>query len=95
MSVDTVNEALTRIHLSTIKYADQWSVETFHTRTGMMTVMRECLMKGDIDYFIKYTQMRLASHPDAMSGLLEDLFAEVCGDERAVWEDFEAKLREE
>lgn len=88
MSVDTVNEALTKVRLSTHKHKDFWSEEGYRTRIAILECMRYDLMKDDIEGFIGYTQSCLGREPDAMSSILDDLFAEVCGDERACWEDF-------
>lgn len=95
MSVDTVNECLTKVRLLTHKRKDFWSEEGYQLRTTLLDCMRQFLMDDDTPGFIAYTQARLGRYPDTMQGILEDLFAEVCGDERACWEEFEAKLLEQ
>jgi hypothetical protein len=54
--------------------------------------MRDCLMQEDAAGFVQYVQSRLASYPDTMNGILEDLFEEILGNPDAMWEEFEKEL---
>jgi hypothetical protein len=91
MSVDTVNTALTNVRLRIERTPQNFSSIGHSTLLSMCGVMRDFLMKEDIDGFTRYTQARLASAPDATDYLLEELFGEL---KCVIWEDLEARLAE-
>lgn len=93
MSVDTVNEALTKVRLSIRNHKAVWGWDGAHIMTLHCEAMRGYLMEDDVEGFIAATQRMLGYSPDSMTEVLNMLFAEVCGDERATWEQFEAELR--
>lgn len=93
MSVDTVNEALTRIRRSFIGQEDLWGKDGVERLTSICEVMRSYLLQDDTEGFIAATQRMLGNNPDGMGEILNMLFADLCGDEQAVWEQFEEVLR--
>lgn len=96
MSVDTVNEALTKVRrFIETKCKECYSEEGYANRLAICNMMRSYLMDCDIEGFVAYTQRQLGRTPDTMQDVLQQLFAEVLGDEDAVWEEFEVALRSE
>lgn len=93
MSVDTVNQSLTRVFQMTYRNREVWSLTGYRGRLLIMDTMRSFLMDEDAEGFIRYVQDRLGTHADAMAGILEDLFEDLLGNPQAVWEEFEAELR--
>jgi hypothetical protein len=91
MSTDRVNSALTNVRLRIERNPQNFSSSGQSILLSMCGVMRDFLMKEDVAGFTSYTQARLASEPDAMDYLLEELFdALSC----QIWEDLEKKLVE-
>ena len=93
MSVDSVNQALTKVRRSFIGQEDLWGDDGVARLTSICETMRSYLMADDTEGFIDATQRMLGQYPDGMGEVLNQLFAEVCGDEQAVWEQFEVELR--
>ena len=94
MSTDSVNEALTKVRrFIETKCKEFYSEEGYANRLAICNMMRSYLMDEDVEGFIAYTQRQLGRTPDTMQDVLEQLFAEVLGNEDAVWEEFEAQLR--
>lgn len=93
MSVDTVNEALTKVRRSYLGREDLWGVDGVRKLTNLCDLMRDRLMADDEQGFIDLTQRLLGQHPDSMMEVLNSLFAELLGNEQAVWEEFEAELK--
>jgi hypothetical protein len=82
MSVDTVNEALTRVRLRILKYPDNYSPEGFRKLLGMCECMRANLMAEDIKAFDDFIDDTLSREPDAADFLMEELFEELMIDNR-------------
>lgn len=93
MSVDTVNEALTKVRLRIRSMPDIWGVDGAERLCGICDVLRSYLMQDDTQGFIDCAQRLLARQPDSTMEVLQQLFAEVLGNEDAVWEEFEVELR--
>lgn len=77
MSVDTVNQALTKVRLSIAYNPDAFSASGKEKLLYMAGCMRSHLLREDIEGFDNYVDNALGSEPDAMSYLLDDLFAEL------------------
>jgi len=93
MSVDSVNQALTKVRLHIQDTKALWGQDGTLSMVQHCEAMRSYLMSDDIEGFIAATQRMLGHSPDAMTEVLNMLFAEVCGNEQAVWEQFEEELR--
>lgn len=94
MSTDSVNESLTKVRrFIETKCKEFYSEEGYAGRLAICNMMRSYLMDCDVEGFIAYTQRQLGRTPDTMQDVLQQLFAEVLGNEDAVWEEFEAVLR--
>ena len=92
MSVDTVNQGLTRVRLALQMNWASFSEQGYQQMTSMMEVQRDFLMREDAAGFVSYTQERLAAEPDTMGFILGELFADLLGNEQATWEQFEKEL---
>lgn len=77
MSVDTVNYALTRVRMRIERNPNNFSAEGLRKLLAICGCMRDYLMQEDIAGFDDYVDSRLASEPDAMDFILEDLFDEL------------------
>ncbi len=77
MSVDTVNSALTNVRLHFIEYPESFSPEGFRKLVRMCDIMRDYLMQEDVASFDGYIDLSLRTEPDAMSYLLDELFAQL------------------
>lgn len=77
MSVDTVNYALSRVRMRIERNPENFSSEGQRRLLAMCGCMRDYLMQEDVDGFNNYIDARLASEPDAMDFILEDLFDEL------------------
>ena len=78
MSVDTVNQALTKVRLRIM--ADQSNSFSAAARLHLYTmcaVLRDDLMREDILWFDQHVNDYLARSPDATDYLLDELFAEL------------------
>ena len=77
MSVDTVNEAVTRVRLRFNKYPDQFSSHGLCKLLAMCNILRDRLMAEDPAGFEFYIDSILAREPDAADFLLDALFEEL------------------
>ena len=91
MSVDTVNSALTNVRLRIIKHPDSYSQDGQRKLLAMCDSMRMYLMGGAPVGFDLYIDMKLASDPDAMTFLLDELFEEL-GFPEGIREQLSAEL---
>ena len=92
MSVDTVNESLTRVRLSVQKNWTAFSEDSFRRMISIMDVQRDYLMREDARGFMSYTQERLGTDPDCVVFIMESLCQDLLGNERATWQEFEQEL---
>jgi hypothetical protein len=92
MSVDTVNTAVTAVRLR-IGYdqSGAYSPEGKAKLLNMLGVMRMYLMEEKPGSFDAYIDNALASEPDAMSYLLDEIFAEL-GFPEGIREQLSAEL---
>ena len=92
MSVDTVNSALTNVRQRVVlDTSNAFSVEGKNKLVYMMDCMRMYLMGDAPVGFDLYIDMKLASEPDAMSFLLDELFSEL-GFPEGIREQLSAEL---
>lgn len=91
MSVDSVNYALTNVRHSIANAPQHFSPEGQAKLLSFCEVMRTYLMQEDTASFNGYIDLRLASDPDAMCYLLEELFEEL-GFAEGVREQLTAEL---
>lgn len=77
MSTDTVNFALSKTRLSILQHPEHFSRTGQQTLLALCGCMRDYLMSEDSDGFNQYIDSRLASEPDAMVYVLDDLYEEL------------------
>lgn len=94
MSVDTVNYALTKVRLSIIEDPISGSDEEWRDLLAICTVLRDDLMREDIDAFNAHFNRYMAVEPDRACFIMEKLFGELgFGEETGTREQLTAELR--
>lgn len=74
MTTDVVNEAVTRVRLNIIKFADSFSREAYIELRNSCEMMRYYLMQQDVAGFDDYVDRLLADKPDRAGYILEEVF---------------------
>lgn len=92
MSVDTVNEALTKVRLFILNNFNSFTPEGQTKLLAIADCMRESLMKDDVKGFDQYVDSILAREPDAAVFILDELYLHLGFGEEGVREQLDAEL---